>query len=69
MDRIKRCIEATFDCPCNLKCPYCYLTMKGYHGGAGNITRNYDAKHIGIALSKERLGGCCFINVTGGVKH
>ena len=74
MAKIKRCIEVSFDCPCNLACSYCYLPMRNngntpdYYGKNNykKILQEYDTEHIGKVMSKRRLGGACFINITGG---
>lgn len=50
---------------CNLKCPYCYITQEG-KWKAELPKFNYSAEHIGKALSAERLGGICHINICGG---
>lgn len=50
---------------CNLKCSYCYISQ-------GDNWRNeparfpYSADHIAKALSRERMGGPCYINLCGG---
>lgn len=50
---------------CNLKCPYCYITQEGKW--KDDLPRfKYSAQHIGKALSIERLGGVCHINICGG---
>jgi len=50
---------------CNLKCSYCYLKQgdKFQYRIPGF---KYDAAYVGKALSKERLGGVCHINLCGG---
>ena len=50
---------------CNLKCEYCYISaLKENEKGAAKFL--YTPKHVGECLSKERLGGTCIINLTGG---
>ena len=50
---------------CNLSCEYCYITaLKQTEKGAAKF--NYSPEHVGKCLSKERLGGTCIINLTGG---
>ena len=65
MEKIKKLILCHVPISaCNLRCPYCYITL----------TKSWDAPHpkfryspefIGNALSKERLGGPCFFNLCG----
>lgn len=50
---------------CNLKCKYCYITaLKENKGGCAKF--KYSPEHVGKCFSKERLGGTCIINLTGG---
>ena len=50
---------------CNLKCKYCYITaLKENKGGCAKF--EYSPEHVGKCFSKERLGGTCIINLTGG---
>ncbi len=50
---------------CNLKCDYCYISaLKEVKKGPAVF--NYSPEHVGRCLSKERLGGTCIINLTGG---
>lgn len=50
---------------CNLNCKYCYISaLKENEKGAAKFL--YTPKHVGECLSKERLGGTCIINLTGG---
>ena len=50
---------------CNLKCEYCYISaLKENEKGAAKFL--YTPEHVGKCLSKERLGGPCIINLTGG---
>lgn len=66
MDKIKRFIDCTVPVvTCNLRCPYCYITQERKFLKALPTFR-YTAKQIGAALSKERLGGICHINLCGG---
>lgn len=50
---------------CNFECRYCYIPQ--CEGRKKNLMPNWkvDPKTIGKALSKERLGGVCFMNVCG----
>ena len=50
---------------CNLKCKYCYISaLKENQTGCAKF--DYSPEHVGKCLSKERLGGTCIINLTGG---
>lgn len=49
---------------CNLRCEYCYITHAKQWKDKGSKIQ-YSAEHIGKALSIERLGGVCLINLTG----
>jgi organic radical activating enzyme len=50
---------------CNLKCEYCYISaLSQVEKGPANF--KYSPEHVGKCLSKERLGGACVINLTGG---
>ena len=50
---------------CNLKCEYCYISaLKENEKGVAKFL--YTPEHVGKCLSKERLGGTCIINLTGG---
>lgn len=50
---------------CNLRCQYCYIAQEG-HFAAQLPEFRYSAEHIVKALSVERLGGICHINICGG---
>ena len=66
MEKIKRFIDCTVPVvTCNLRCPYCYITQERKFLKALPTFR-YSAETIGQALSKERLGGICHINLCGG---
>ena len=66
MDKVKRFIDCTVPVmTCNLRCPYCYITQERKFLQALPTFR-YSAETIGKALSKERLGGICHINLCGG---
>lgn len=66
MDKMKR----YFDCyipteTCNFRCHYCYISQhRKFNNKVAefNVTPNYIRK----ALSKERLGGTCLINLCAG---
>ncbi len=50
---------------CNLRCKYCYITqLKQW--GEKLPTFDYDVDHIVKAFDKNRFGGTCLINFTGG---
>lgn len=63
MDKIKRLILLHVpSATCNLKCKYCYITIQ--NRWASKLPKfDHTAPEIGKALSKERLGGVCFINM------
>ncbi|MBQ8279933.1 MAG: radical SAM protein [Roseburia sp.] len=50
---------------CNLKCQYCYISALD-KSKQGPAKFEYSPEHVGKCLSKERLGGVCIINLTGG---
>lgn len=47
---------------CNLRCNYCYLAQNNFKSKESDCFI-YSASHIRKALSKERLGGVCYINI------
>lgn len=49
---------------CNLKCSYCYIIQENRRTLKLPDFR-YTPDHIGKALSKERLGGICYISICG----
>lgn len=66
MDKIKRFIDCYVPVTtCTLRCHYCYITQ---HRLFGNKlpTFKYTPAQVRKALSKERLGGICLINLCGG---
>lgn len=66
MDKIKRYIECYIPVTtCNLRCPYCYITQHRLFEGS-LPTFQYSPKQVRQALSKERLGGICLINLCAG---
>lgn len=50
---------------CNLKCHYCYITAQK-QTERGSTVFKYSPEHVAKCLTKERLGGPCIINLTGG---
>ena len=50
---------------CNLKCSYCYITQQNLFNIPPQRLK-YSPTQIGLALSKERLGGVCCFNICGG---
>lgn len=65
MDKIKRYIECHVPVTtCTLRCSYCYITQHRLFGGPLPDFR-YSPEHVRKALSKERLGGVCLINLCG----
>lgn len=50
---------------CNLSCHYCYISAQKQIENGKAIFR-YSPEYVGKCLSKERLGGVCLINLTGG---
>ena len=66
MEKMKRFIDIAIPVQtCNLRCPYCYIAQEKKFLAALPYFM-YDAKTIGKALSKERLGGICHFNLCGG---
>lgn len=65
MDKIKRYIECHVPVTtCTLRCSYCYITQHRLFEGPLPAFR-YTPEHVRKALSKERLGGTCLINLCG----
>lgn len=50
---------------CNLTCEYCFLNAH-QRAKKAEACFQYTPEHVGKCLSKERLGGRCIINLTGG---
>ena len=66
MDKIKRYIDCYIPVTtCTLRCPYCYITQHRLFEGPLPVF-NYPPEHVRKALSKERLGGTCLINLCAG---
>lgn len=66
LDKIKKYIECYIPVTtCNLRCDYCYITqMKRWSDKLPEF--KYSAQYVRKALSKERLGGTCLLNMCGG---
>lgn len=66
MDKLSRFIDVAIPVQtCNLRCPYCYIAQKGlFLEALPYFTHN--AEEIGEAMSQEKLGGICFLNLCGG---
>lgn len=66
MDKIKRFIDCNIDTDiCNLHCHYCYIAQAS--GFGQNLTKfEHSPKEIAQALSVERLGGVCLLNLCAG---
>ncbi len=61
---MKRFLECLIpNTSCNLECSYCYVIQDDRRKNE-NAHFSYDAKHIGKALSVERLGGVSLISMT-----
>lgn len=66
MDSIKRYIDCYVPVTgCTLRCHYCYITHHRLFD-AELPKFNYSPQHVRKALSRERLGGTCLINLCGG---
>lgn len=66
MDKMKKFIDIYIPVTtCNLRCEYCYITQNGLF--ANELPKfKYSPEYIAKALSKERLGGPCHLNMCGG---
>ena len=66
LDRIKKFIDCYIPVTtCNLKCQYCYITQSNRWSDALPEFK-YSAEHVRKALSKDRLGGVCMLNMCAG---
>ena len=64
-DKIKKFIECLIPVTtCNLRCHYCYITQNGSFS-AKLPTFNHTAEEIAQALSPDRMGGICMLNMCG----
>lgn len=65
MDKMKRYIECHVPVrACTLRCHYCYVTQRRLFEHKLPEFK-YSAEYVAKALSKERLGGICLINMCG----
>lgn len=65
-DKLKRFIDLYVPVTtCTLQCHYCYIAHTGLFKKALPEFK-YSPEHVQKALSRERLGGTCLINVCGG---
>lgn len=66
MTKIKKLVLLTVPIQhCNLQCDYCYISrVKDW--SEGETSFEYSVEHMLSALTRERLGGTCLINITGG---
>ena len=63
---MKRFIEISVPVTtCNLRCHYCYISQQRLFS-SGITPLPYSISHIRRALSRERLGGVCLLNLCGG---
>ena len=66
MDSIKRYIDCHVPVTgCTLRCHYCYITQHRLFDSKLPKFK-YSPEHVRKALSRERLGGTCLINLCGG---
>lgn len=66
MDKIKRFVECHIPVTtCNLRCHYCYITQQLKFSDKLPAFK-YSPEHIARALSVERMGGICMLNMCGG---
>lgn len=49
---------------CNLKCSYCYIIQHGKRNSSASLFK-YSPEQMGVAISKDRLGGIALINLCG----
>lgn len=66
MDKMKRFVDCYIDTEtCNFKCHYCYIAQKNRF--SKKITKlKHSKEEIRKALSKDRMGGICLINLCAG---
>lgn len=64
MDKFKRLVLLQVPMTiCNLQCHYCYLPIRNNFCPGKQIEYRYSPEHVAKALSKDRLGGCAYINI------
>jgi len=65
MEKIKRFLDIAIPVTaCTLRCDYCYITQN--HLFEGKLPKfKYSPEYVRKALSKERLGGTCLLNMCG----
>ncbi len=65
MDKLKRIIDCYINTEtCNLRCKYCYITQNRKFNN--KLATLPDPKKVRQALSKEKMGGLCQINMCAG---
>lgn len=66
MDKMKRYLDCYIPTEtCNFKCHYCYIAQNNKFNNK-IVNFKYSPDYIAKALSKERLGGTCLINLCAG---
>lgn len=66
MDKMKRYLDCYIPTEtCNFKCDYCYIAQQNKFNNK-IVKFNHSPEFIAKALSKERLGGTCLINLCAG---
>lgn len=66
MDKLTRFVECYINTQtCNLRCHYCYITQNRLFNNK-ILKLSHTPEEIKKAFSKERLGGCCLINLCAG---
>jgi len=66
MDKMKRYLDCYIPTEtCNFKCHYCYIAQQNKFNNK-IVKFNHSPEFIAKALSKERLGGTCLINLCAG---
>ena len=66
MDKIKRFVDCYIPTEtCNFRCHYCYITQQRKFNNKV-VKFEYTPEFIAQALSKERLGGTCMMNLCAG---
>lgn len=66
MEKLKRYIDCYISTEtCNLRCHYCYITQQRKFNNK-LVKFRYTPQEIRTALSKDRLGGACLLNMCAG---